>query len=537
EVQELEINPLVWTADGFTALDLLALRGSTEDGGQLWAGRSDLRPLFQPESIGILGVSAARRNPGRVILDQIRAAGFPSERLLVVHPGQTEIDGVRCVSDLAAMTGPVDLMVLAMHAVDAPSVFADLLRSQAARSVILVPGGLGERSGTEDRAARIQHLLLEARERGYLTPVVVGGNSLGIASGPGGYDATFVSRQHMHGLERGQEEEVPVALLSQSGALALTVQSRLRGMRPRYMVSIGNQLDLTHADYLEYLRADPELSLYACYVEGFAPGDGARWLQVAREITSTGRKVVLYRAGRSAAGASASSSHTASIAGDYALSVDLARQAGVVVAESLQEFSDVIRLLTRFRDLPRQGKRVGVLSNAGFECVAAADHLGDLELAAFSPETVHRLDALLADCGLAGIVAAQNPMDLTPTAQDAAFVEATSALLDDEQVDLAVLGCVPFTDALSTAAVEIGGDAELVARLATVIADKGKPCALVIDAGAAYEPLVSQIERLGIPTFRTIDRALRAFELFCASSQGHVEARAGVRSQEKRSPW
>lgn len=523
DVVDIELNPLVWTADGPIALDVLVRRRTAEVEPRIARWHPDLRPLFEPESIAVIGASARRHNPGRVILQQILEAGFPPDRLRVVHPGETRIDGATCVSDVASLPRPCDVVVLAVGAADTPDLLADLVRHKVARSVIAVPGGLGERAGTEDRAQSMRQLLRDARAGGQPTPVVVGGNSMGVASGPGSYDASFVSRRRVHGLRREQEEEVPLALVSQSGALALTVQSRLAGTRPRYMVSVGNQLDLTHADYLEYLGGDSGVQVFGCYVEGFAPGDGARWLRAAREITASGRQVVLYRAGRTAAGASATSSHTASIAGDYAVTEELAARAGVTVADSLEKFADLIRLLVRFHDQPVRGPQLGLLSNAGFECVAAADHLGGLELAELTPDTAWRLDTLLARNHLDGVVTVQNPLDITPTAGDVAVVDAARAVLEDENVDIALFGCVPFADALSTLGTNVG----LAARLGAMFAESVVPFAVVVDAGTAYDPFVAQLERQRIPTFRTMDRAVRALDLFCAARRQTIEQREG----------
>src|SRR3989304_5730102 len=141
----------------------------------------------------------------------------------------------------------------------------------------------------------------------------------------------------------------PGAILAQSGGFPISRLSRLRGIEPRYVITVGNQMDLTIGDYLEYLGDDPAVGGFAVYVEGFVPLDGLRFLRAARAITDSGRSVVLYRAARPRAGAVASASHTAAIAGDAAVGRALAEGAGVVVAEGVQEFDD---LLAAFARLP-----------------------------------------------------------------------------------------------------------------------------------------------------------------------------------------
>ena len=127
-------------------------------------------------------------------------------------------------------------------------------------------------------------------------------------------------------------------------------------------------MDATVGDFLEYLSADESIRVFAVYIEGFKPLDGEKVLRACARITSTCRTVIVYRAGRSAAGAAASASHTASIAGDYPVTRALFAQAGAIVAESLDEFDDALAAFTLLRGKERGGRRLGALSNAGFEC-------------------------------------------------------------------------------------------------------------------------------------------------------------------------
>ena len=106
-----------------------------------------------------------------------------------------------------------------------------------------------------------------------------------------------------------------VAVVSQSGAFVLSRLDRLEWLDPRYVVTVGNQIDLTVGDYMDHFADDPEIDIAACYVEGFRPGDGRRWIEAASRLTSRGGSVVLLRAGRTVAGARAAATHTAALQG------------------------------------------------------------------------------------------------------------------------------------------------------------------------------------------------------------------------------
>jgi acyl-CoA synthetase (NDP forming) len=274
-------------------------------------------------------------------------------------------------------------------------------------------------------------------------------------------------------------------------------------------------------DYLGYLVDDPQVRVVGCYIEAFRPGDGRRWLEAAAEFSATGRQIVLYRAGRTLAGARAAVSHTAAIAGDYVVARALAGAAGVLVAESLDEFDDLIELCCLLEGKRVAGLSLGAVTNAGFECVAFADGLGAFSLAPLTQRTRERLRRSLSRDRLDRVVDATNPLDLTPITGDEGFEDAVRAVLDDETVDVAVVGCVPLTPALQTLpraaqhAEDLTTDASVVRRLAQLFRASAKAWVAVVDAGPVYDPMVQQLRAHGVPTFRVADRAVRMFERYC----------------------
>ncbi|MFH0750899.1 MAG: acetate--CoA ligase family protein, partial [Chloroflexota bacterium] len=162
ELLECEINPAAVTADGLVALDVLVTLGD---------GPAPVRPprpvhklarLLEPRSVAIVGVSSTS-NPGRVILANLVREGFARDRIVVVKPGVDDIDGVRCVPDLAALPGKVDLFVVALSATQAPAFVAEVIERDLAESLILIPAGLEEKSGGDELAARMRDALAAAR--------------------------------------------------------------------------------------------------------------------------------------------------------------------------------------------------------------------------------------------------------------------------------------------------------------------------------------------------------------------------------------
>jgi acyl-CoA synthetase (NDP forming) len=442
-------------------------------------------------------------NPGRMILENVLAAGFAADDVTVIKPGATEIVGCRCVPDLGSLGDRVDLLIVSVDAGQVPALIEQVVAGEAAESVIIIPGGLGEIPGSETAADHIERSIARSRASTWGGPVINGANSLGIRSIPGRYDAFFTPS------DRGERPDAAsVALLSQSGAFLLSRLDRLPWLRPRYEVSLGNQVDLTAGDYLTYFAADPGVAVAACYLEGFRPGDGLRWLEAATTMIERGGAVVLYRGGRSPAGAASAASHTAVVAGDYAVTVRLAESAGVLVADTLEEFEEFLKLTVLLHDCDVGGLRAGAVSNAGFECVAIADGLGPLRLADFAAPTVSRLDAIFAAGDLAGIAGSTNPADLTPGAAAAAVAESAAAVLADPGVDVGIVGTVPFTPALDT-----DPDGALAGALLRLRAEQSKAWVAVLDARDSA--LAGRLEAGGVPVFGRADQAVAAFGRYC----------------------
>jgi len=527
DVREFEINPLVAQGGRLVALDVLVALGDGNAPALPSRPLEKLNCLLEPRSIAVAGVSRGM-NPGRVILQNLLREGFPREHITVIKPGADTIDGCGCVPDVASLPERVDMLVLAIDAAQAALALEAAITKEKAESIVVIPGGFEEKTGGDAIVARMHAALARSRATPWRGPLVNGGNCLGIRSLPGRVDTMFIPEYKTGARAPAPVGSAAMAFISQSGAFAVSKGSKLARVPTKYAITVGNQMDLTVADYLEHLVDDPDIEVFAVYLEGFKPLDGLRFLQAAARITASGRSVVLYRAGRSRAGAEAMASHTASVAGDYTVTRALARGAGVIVADTIADFEDLVTIATLL-SRKRAGWRLGAVSNAGFECVAMADNVGRFTLAPLAEETRACIVGVLKEARLTQVVDVRNPVDLTPIVGDAGFAEVARAVLSDPGVDVGVLGCVPLTPALSTLPPG-AGHGEDVARegaigplLARLCAESEKACVVVIDGGTRYDPMARVLEDAGVAVFRTADRALRLFETYCAARLGAVD--------------
>jgi acyl-CoA synthetase (NDP forming) len=339
-----------------------------------------------------------------------------------------------------------------------------------------------------------------------------------VISHPGRYDTMFIPDSKLP-KSRGVRDR-KLCFLSQSGAFIISNISRMPWLDPAYALSIGNQIDLTAGDLLSYIKDDPEIEVFAVYMEGFKRLDGLAFAGAVRETVALGKDVVFYKAGRTSEGRSATAGHTASVAGDYAVCETALVQAGAMVASDFNEFSDLLRLALLLRGKRVSSNRLAAVSNAGYESVGMADSIrgekAELRIVRFTESCAESMRRILAEYRLDGLVDVKNPLDVTPMASDAAYAALVAAALEDDAVDAVVAGIVPLTPAMQTLPAADGRpesilDPQSIATLLPQIAAASdKPLVAVIDSGALFDPLAEALQHGGLPVFRAADRAVRA---------------------------
>lgn len=523
---ELEVNPFAFRDERLVPLDGRGRMGSVVRGA---AARplENIGRLLEPASIAVLGVSANSMNLGRVVLGNIAACGFPKEGLCVIKEGCDAIDGISCVASLARLPKPVDLLVVAAPAAQLPAIIRETAESGKARSAILIPGGAGETAASEGLRAAVSEAIAAARRRPDGGPVFLGPNCLGVRSESGRYDTFFIPRHKLPPPAAAAARPVSrVALLSQSGAFIITRLSNLEVLRPALAISVGNQADLTLSDFVQVLTKRDDIDVVAVYAEGFCALDGAAFIHAAAAATRAGKLVILYKAGRTPAGRSAAAGHTAAIAGDYEVCQAAAEEVGVLVVDTFKEFEQIVELAAAFHRLPVRGRRIGAVTNAGYEAVGMADTIRgpryQVQMAPLTEAPRERLSEILIELKLSHLVNVANPLDLTPMAGESAYEAAARVLLDSDEVDALVVCVVPLTPALKTTAEELADPAALPARLPRLLREHRKPLVFVVDCGPLYDPLALAVRAAGIPVFRSSDQAIR--------SLGHyLDHRAGGR--------
>ncbi|HYW86041.1 MAG TPA: hypothetical protein VFB30_22505, partial [Spirochaetia bacterium] len=353
---------------------------------------------------------------------------------------------------------------------------------------------------------------------------VMGPNCMGVyhapARGRPGINTLFINEKR---LEVRSSDAANVVLLTQSGALAVTVIDKLRNCRPlRSVVSFGNKFDVKVGELLAHFARDPSIQVVAVYLEGLDAGEGRAFFERAREST---KPIIAYKGGRTEAGARSAASHTASMSGNYEVFRSACRQAGVILTDTIEEYYDQIRAFSLLAGKPPSGNRVAGVVNAGFESTVGGDELKGLTQAKFSPATLEKLNVINRH----GLVDTSSPfLDITPMADDAMYAEFVEAIIEDPGVDCVFVAVVPHAVSLKTVPETCRDPDGLASLLVGISKRHSKPMVVSVNAGRHYADFVAALEEGGLPVYPDIRPAITSLDTFVSFCLGKKTASACV---------
>ncbi len=455
--------------------------------------------IFKPESMAIIGASDNIAKWGHMMVERPLRTGYKGA-IYPVNPQGGSILGLPVFRSVKDIPAPVDLAVITTQANQVPRVMHECVE-KGIRGAVLISAGFAETGGEgEDLQAKVMKI---ARAGGIRC---VGPNGMGIWSA-----AVCLNNAFEEAPKSGQ-----IAFISQSGTFGgyMSELANLKGYGLRTFISIGNQADLTVADYIEYLSYDDETRVIIVYMEGVK--DGQRFFNVCKAALNR-KPIILYKGGSSPAGARATMSHTASVAGSEIVFQNVCRQIGFIRAEeSFQTFEIAIALLSQ--PLP-PGRRIGILGTGG-QGVVSTDACQKLGLKV--PELDEETSSLLMKMLPPHAPAPTNPVDFAGsyrTAVDEANVVETLLKLD--YID-GVISNVPVNPLLWSSRLAKTGKPEIIENL-NKITDEGikRFCGLPREynkpivcvrwySSVKKDPVADQLTQSGIPVYDTPEQCARA---------------------------
>ncbi len=442
----------------------------------------NFQPLFRPESVAVIGISLKKdRHPANVIFNKTLLR-YPVD-VFAVNPNGGIYQGEPVYRSVADIPRRIDLAIIATPAEAVPDVLTQCIKAQVGGAA-LISGGFAE-SGRQDLQDRIVALAKKA------SFPFIGPNCLGIYA-PDHIDTFFLPTERMVQPEPGN-----VAIVSQSGGVLVDqmVKFANEGVGLSLGVSIGNKALIRERDLLNFLVEDPATEVIAFYVEGFEKNEGREFVLAARDCP---KPVVVLKAGKSAAGSQAVSSHTASIAGQYSVFSAVLSQFGIVEARSEFEMLAFCEALSRYKT-PIEGN-IGIITGSGGHGVLAVDACSShgMVVPTFSADIQQAFHKRLS-ASVRQIAALGNPIDLTGSAIDDDFVAAADVLSKIPEIDCVILLLLPYSPGISS---DVG------ARLGQIYRKANKPLVVYVPHLEKYRMLIEGFEFNRIPVSPSIEGAV-----------------------------
>jgi len=380
--------------------------------------------IMRPQSIAVVGASTREGTVGNEIVVKLKEYGYEGE-LYPVNPKADEICGYKAYASLMEIPGKVDLAVIVV-AKNMVLPIIEQCNEKGIKGIVTISAGFKE---TGPEGAKLeQELLAKIRQYGMR---MVGPNCLGVINTEKGVkmNATFADALPLEG---------KTAFTSQSGALGAAILniSKDLDLGISQFVSIGNAADITSETLLEYWGEDENTAQILLYMESIA--EPQLFSRLAKQVTKK-KPVIAIKAGRSAAGASAASSHTGSLAGADLAADALLKQSGVIRVNSLLEMFEVAEA---FANCPiPKGKRVAIMTNAGGPGIMATDAICEhgLEIAQLQEETKEYMRSYLPEAA-----SVKNPVDMIASATLEHYQNTLKALIKDENVDAIMVIYLPL---------------------------------------------------------------------------------------------
>ncbi len=387
------------------------------------ARSAGVRRLLYPRSVAVIGASRNPEKVGGAVFRNLLYGGF-NGTIFPVNPSAPSVYGVLAYPSVLDVPGDIDIAVIVVPAERVLDV-VDECGKKGIWGLVIISAGFGE-SGAKgkDREQMLRKKVIAYGMR------IIGPNCLGLLNADTNVklNATFSPFTPPPG---------NVSIGSQSGALGLAILDYAKSINLgiAHFVSIGNRIDISSNDLMEFWEEDEGTDVILLYLESF--GNPRKFSRIARRV-SRKKPIIAVKSGRSEAGARAALSHTGALAAADITVDAMFRQAGVIRVNSMEEMFNVAETLAN-QPAP-SGPKVGILTNAGGPGVMAADACADwgLKVPTLSQDTQNILREFLPE-----EAALTNPVDMIASAPKDAYKKALSVLLECPDMDSIIVIYIP----------------------------------------------------------------------------------------------
>lgn len=445
--------------------------------------------ILNPRTVAVVGASNDPEKRGYRAIKTLLADGYQG-KIIPINPKEKKILALDCYPRIQDAPHDIDLALICTPARAAPEVVRQC-GEKGVKGALLLAGGFSEAS--EEGRKLEEQTVAVARQYGVR---LIGPNTNGM----------FSTRYACNAIGWFDIPRGPIAVLSNSANVALSLVTEAQVHRYigySTMLSVGNQADLQFHEYLACLGEDPDTRAVISYVEGFK--DGRAYLEAARKVTPV-KPIVVYKAGRTDEGKGAARSHSGSLAGDYAVTSGVLRQAGIVLVTESHHLYPVAEALAILPPMP--GRRVAILSEGGGPITMAAEALAErgMVLAQLAPETQARLKAIVPNAS-----ALSNPVDAGGGTDPRAeyYGLCGRAILEDPNIDALLM--VGYFGGYAVRYGEAVAETEnrYCVEVADMMKQYGKPIVVQTHYARFRTKALDILRKAGVPFYRDIETAVQ----------------------------
>ena len=481
-VNSIDFNPVIVYPKSYFVVDAKIILNNELKKNSISKTKPNITSMesfFTPKSVALVGASATPGKIGNSVLDALGKQDYKG-KVYPINPKQESILGIKCYPSLDAIEDKVDLVVVCID-LSACGPIMKICAKKGIHNVVIVSGGGKELGG--DRAAmeaEVKELSLKHKIR------VVGPNCIGMFNAANRLDCAFQGQERMVRSKLGN-----VAFFSQSGTMGISMLESADLFGLSKMISFGNRSDVDEADMIWYAANDPQTKVIGLYVEGF--GDGRKFINTAKRVMKETKKpLVIWKSGRTAAGAKQAASHTGSLGGSNAIVMGTFKQAGIISVDSYQQLVGVLKAIAW--QPAAKGSRVAMTSNGAGPMIGGMDQLErfGLTIGKLSPNLLKKMKARFPP---AVPIHSGNPADVGggATADDYRFV--IQQFMEEKNIDIAMPWFVFQDDPLEETIVDYLADFQ----------KKGKKPLLVGCNGGPYtEKMVQLVEKHNVPVYQDL---------------------------------
>jgi len=455
----------------------------------------EFEPIFYPKSVAVVGASTTAIKAGSVWVWSLKSAGFPGS-IYPVGSKSGRIADLEIFPNLRLIPGEIDYVIVAIPRQSVLDLLDDCVAKNA-KAVQFFTAGFSEMDAKQGH--KLEEQMLKKARQGNVR--IIGPNCIGV----------YCPEHKIPFLMGTLGDSGSVGFVSQSGGIAtkLVTIGIARHINYSKGVSFGNGIDLDASDFLQYLAADPKTKTIGAYLEGTR--DGARLFNTMKDVAKI-KPLVVWKGGRTEAGAQAAMSHTGSLASSAAIWSAMLRQAGAIEVHSLDELTDSLLAFQQLRY--RQGTRAaiigGLADGGGGNSVAAGDACMEngLEVPPLSLKTKQKLSELLGEVG--SIL--HNPVDVSQAQFRglATLFQSIDLVARDTAIDIILIQ--EDIDILLPIYSRKGLE-EINNFLIELGSKQNKPIIVVLPHGSAESERLQMEQKLladSIPVFSSMERAAKA---------------------------